>query len=69
MTKALVSHALKVPISEVLTAKEAAVALGIKHRSVLKAAGRGRLKGTKFGEGRGTWYFTRTEVERYRRTR
>lgn len=64
MTKDIVARALGVSPSAICTAEEAARMLGIQHRSVLKAAERGTLKGTNVGR---MWYFTIVEIETYRR--
>jgi len=49
-----------------LTSQQAAKALGLAHRTVLKYIERGKIKAHKFGRD---WQIDAAEVERYRRER
>jgi excisionase family DNA binding protein len=60
----LIAKALGIGVGDVLTAKEAAELLGIRHRSVIKAISRGRLMARQVGR---MWYTTAHAVEEYRK--
>ena len=66
MTKLLVAQVLNIEPDNILTAKEAAVMLGIQHPSVLKAISRDTLPATKAGS---QWYLTVEDVEQYKVSR
>jgi len=63
MSKSLVAQSLNTEPANILTAKEAAVILGIRHRSVLKAVSRGTLVGIRAGN---QWYFEIGQVNQYK---
>jgi excisionase family DNA binding protein len=57
-------------MQNLLTTQQAAEALGISQKGVLKAIERGTLKAQKFGsERRGVYLIERADVERYDRER